>query len=112
MREKVPETYDEKLALLQERREEAVHSASEKTVEKQHAKGKLTARERIEKLLAPGSFQELHTYVRHRTTDFEMQKNRPLGDAVVTGHGTLDCRRVAVFSQDFSVFGGSLGEVM
>src|SRR5881227_3257171 len=112
MREKVPETYEEKLGLLEQRREEAIHSASEAAVEKQHAKGKLTARERIEKLLDPGSFQELDTFVRHRTYDFEMQKNRPWGDAVVTGHGTIDGRRVAVFSQDFTVFGGSLGEVM
>ena len=89
-----------------------VHHASEKAVEKQHAKGKYTARERIEKLLDPGSFQELDTYVRHRTTEFDMQKNRPWGDAVVTGHGTIDGRRVCVFSQDFTVFGGSLGEVM
>src|SRR3954462_15526467 len=112
MREKVPDTYEEKLELLQERRHEAVHSASEAAVEKQHAKGKLTARERIEKLLDPGSFQELDTFVRHRTYEFEMQKNRPWGDAVVTGHGTIDGRPVAVFSQDFTVFGGSLGEVM
>src|SRR5690242_12665190 len=112
MREKVPETYEEKLELLEERRHEAVHSASEAAVEKQHAKGKMTARERIEKLLDPGSFEELDTFVRHRTYDFEMQKNRPWGDAVVTGHGTIDGRTVFVFSQDFTVFGGSLGEVM
>src|SRR3954462_7126775 len=112
MREKVPETYEEKLGLLEERRDEAIHSASEAAVEKQHAKGKLTARERIEKLLDPGSFQELDTFVRHRTYEFDMQKNRPWGDAVVTGHGTIDGRPVAVFSQDFTVFGGSLGEVM
>src|SRR5256885_9784045 len=112
MREKVQEPYDEKLALLERRRDEAIHSASETAVEKQHAKGKLTARERIDKLLDPGSFQELDTFVRHRTYDFDMQKNRPWGDAVVTGHGTIDGRTVAVFSQDFTVFGGSLGEVM
>src|SRR5213595_3014462 len=112
MREKVPETYDEKLGLLEQRRDEAIHSASETAVEKQHAKGKLTARERIDKLLDPGSFQELDTFVRHRTTDFDMEKNRPWGDAVVIGHGTIDARRVCVFSQDFTVFGGSLGEVM
>ena len=88
-----------------------MHSSPE-AEEKQHAKGKYTARERIEKLLDPGSFQELDTFVRHRTTDFDMQKNRPWGDAVVTGHGTIDGRRVCVFSQDFTVFGGSLGEVM
>ncbi len=79
---------------------------------KQHERGKLTARERVEKLLDPGSFQELDVFVRHRTHDFDMQKNRPYGDAVVTGHGTIDGRRVCVFSQDFTVFGGSLGEVM
>jgi propionyl-CoA carboxylase beta chain len=111
-RQKVPETYEEKLAQLQELREAAVHSASEKAVEKQHEKGKLTARERVEKLLDPGSFQELDTFVRHRTSDFDMLKNRPYGDAVVTGHGKIDGRDVCVFSQDFTVFGGSLGEVM
>ncbi len=112
MRQKTPETYEEKLAQLQDLREQAVHSASEQAVEKQHAKGKFTARERIEKLCDPGSFQELDTFVRHRTHDFEMQKNRPWGDAVVTGIGKIDGRDVAVFSQDFTVFGGSLGEVM
>ena len=112
MRDKAPESYEEKLEQLQELRDEAIHSGSEKAVAKQHEKGKYTARERIEKLLDPGSFQELDTFVRHRTYDFEMQKNRPFGDAVVTGHGTIDGRRVCVFSQDFTVFGGSLGEAM
>src|SRR6201746_1593160 len=112
MRQKSPETYEERLARLEELRAAAVHHASEAAAEKQHAKGKLTARERVEKLLDPGSFQEVDTFVRHRTYDFEMQKNRPYGDAVVTGHGTIDGRRVCVFSQDFTVFGGSLGEVM
>ena len=112
MRETNPKTHEEKLAYLRELREQAIHSASEAAVEKQHAKGKLTARERIEKLLDPGSFEELDMFVRHRTHDFDMQKNRPYGDAVVTGHGTIDGRTVFVFSQDFTVFGGSLGEVM
>src|SRR5438034_1663710 len=112
MREKVPETYDEKLGLLEQRRDEAIHSASETAVEKQHDKGKLTARERIGKLLDPGSFDEMDTFVRHRSFEFEMQKRRPYGDAVVTGYGTIDGRTVFVFSQDFTVFGGSLGEVM
>src|SRR5919108_1220529 len=112
MRRKSPETYEEKLAQLQGLREAMIHHASEKAVEKQHAKGRYTARERIEKLLDPGSFQELDTYVRHRTYDFDMQKNKPWGDAVVTGHGLIDGRPVCVFSQDFTVFGGSLGEVM
>src|SRR3954453_8161267 len=112
MRQKAPETTDESLDQLKELRDAAIQHASETAVEKQHAKGRYTARERIEKLLDPGSFQELDTYVPHRTTDFEMQKNRAWGDGVVTGHGTIDGRRVCVFSQDFTVFGGSLGEVM
>src|ERR1700741_3468253 len=110
-RQKAPETYEEKLAQLQELRQNALHSAPE-AEEKQHARGKFTARERIARLLDEGSFQELDTFVRHRTTEFGMQENRPWGDAVVTGHGTIDGRRVCVFSQDFTVFGGSLGEVM
>ncbi len=112
MRDKAPETYAEKLAQLQHLRDEVIHHATSAAVDKQHEKGKLTARERIEKLLDPGSFQELDTFVRHRTLEFDMQRNRPWGDAVVTGHGTIDGRRVCVFSQDFTVFGGSLGEVM
>src|SRR5437764_118646 len=112
MRQKTPETYEEKLAQLEELRFQAIHSASDEAVEKQHAKGKLTARERVEKLLDPGSFRELDTFVRHRTYEFEMDRKRPWGDAVVTGHGTIDGRPVCVFSQDFTVFGGSLGEVM
>ena len=112
MREKFPETHEEKLAYLRELRDQAIHSASAEAVEKQHEKGKLTARERVDKLLDPGSFEELDTFVRHRTYEFEMQKRRPYGDAVVTGWGTIDGRPVVVFSQDFTVFGGSLGEVM
>src|ERR687894_293529 len=111
MRRKSPETYEEKLEQLQELREQAVHT-NPQAEEKQHERGKLTARERIEKLLDPGSFEELDTFVRHRTSDFGMLDNRPWGDAVVTGHGTIDGRPVAVFSQDFTVFGGSLGEAM
>src|SRR3981081_2751502 len=110
-RQKAPETYEEKLAQLHELREAAIHSSPE-AEEKQHARGKYTPRERAEKLLDPGSFQELDPFVRHRTYEFDMQKNRPWGDAVVTGHGTIDGRTVCVFSQDFTVFGGSLGEVM
>ncbi|MEJ7750919.1 MAG: acyl-CoA carboxylase subunit beta [Thermoleophilaceae bacterium] len=111
MRQKAVETYDEKLAQLKELRGQAAHS-SPQAEEKQHAKGKLTARERLEKLLDEGSFEELDTFVRHRTTEFGMEKNKPWGDAVVTGHGTIEGRPVCVFSQDFTVFGGSLGEVM
>ncbi len=112
MREHSPETSQERLEQLAELRGAALSSASEAAVAKQHERGKLTARERIERLLDPGSFQELDTFVRHRTHDFEMQRNRPYADAVVTGHGTIDGRTVCVFSQDFTVFGGSLGEVM
>jgi propionyl-CoA carboxylase beta chain len=112
MRAKAPETYKEKLAKLESLRHDASDGSSAPAIEKQHAKGKYTARERVHKLLDPGSFHELDAFVRHRTTDFDMQKNRPWGDAVVTGHGTIDGRRVCVFSQDFTVIGGSLGEVM
>src|SRR3954467_874180 len=112
MRQKAPETFAGRLAQLEELRKAVVDHASENAVEKQHAKGKFTARERIEKLLDPGTFEELDTFVRHRTYDFDMQKNRPWGDAVVTGYGQIDGRTVFVFSQDFTVFGGSLGEVM
>jgi len=110
--EHAPETFIERLHQLEALKYEAIHAGSAAAVEKQHAKGKYTARERLEKLLDPGSFQELDVFVRHRTTDFEMQSKRPYADAVVTGFGTIDGRRVCVFSQDFTVFGGSLGEVM
>ena len=112
MREKSPVTHEEKLEYLRDLREQAINSASEEAIEKHHSKGKLTARERIDVLLDPGSFEELDTFVRHRTTDFDMAKRRPWGDAVVTGYGTIEGRKVFVFSQDFTVFGGSLGEVM
>ena len=100
-----------KIADLDERRSEAVHAGSVVAVEKQHERGKLTARERLELLLDPGSFTEFDELARHRAHDFGMQANRPYGDGVVTGYGTVDGRPVAVFSQDFTVFGGSLGEV-
>ena len=86
-------------------------AGSAAAVERQHAKGRQTARERIEALLDPGSFVELDALVRHRSTNFGMQDKRPFGDGVVTGTGTIDGRQVAVFSQDATVFGGSLGEV-
>src|SRR5919198_4127596 len=100
-----------KLADLYRRSNEAVHAGSERAVAKQHARGKKTARERIDALLDPGSFVELDELARHRSTNFGLEKNRPYGDGVVTGHGTVDGRPVAVFSQDFTVSGGSLGEV-
>ena len=100
-----------KLADLERRRYEAVHAGSQRAVERQHAKGKMTARERIEHLLDPGSFTEFDEMARHRAHDFGMADTRPYGDGVVTGFGTVDGRPVCVFSQDFTVFGGSLGEV-
>ncbi|MEU6959701.1 acyl-CoA carboxylase subunit beta [Streptomyces chrestomyceticus] len=100
-----------KLADLQRRIEEATHAGSARAVEKQHAKGKLTARERVELLLDEGSFVELDEFARHRSTNFGLEKNRPYGDGVVTGYGTVDGRTVCVYSQDFTIFGGSLGEV-
>jgi propionyl-CoA carboxylase beta chain len=100
-----------KLADLEHRREAAVHAGSAQAVEKQHSRGKLTARERIERLLDPGSFVEFDQLARHRSTDFGLAANRPYGDGVITGHGTIDGRQVCIFSQDFTVFGGSLGEV-
>ena len=106
-----PFTTAGKLADLKQRYHEAVTASGEAAIEKQHAKGKMTARERINELLDPGSFVELDEYVRHRTTAFGMDKNRPYGDAVVTGTRTIHGRQVAVYSQDFTIFGGSLGEV-
>ncbi|GAA1242421.1 acyl-CoA carboxylase subunit beta [Pseudonocardia aurantiaca] len=100
-----------KLADLYQRIDGAVHAGSEVAVERQHAKGRQTARERIEQLLDPGSFVELDALTRHRSTNFGMQEKRPFGDGVVTGTGTIDGRPVAVFSQDATVFGGALGEV-
>jgi len=100
-----------KLADLERRYDEAVHAGSERAVEKQHAKGKKTARERIAILLDEDSFIELDEFARHRSSTFGMDRNRPFGDGVVTGYGTVDGRPVCVFSQDVTVFGGSLGEV-
>ena len=100
-----------KLAGLRARLDEATHAGSSRAVEKQHARGKKTARERIAMLLDEGSFVELDELARHRSTSFGMEANRPYGDGVVTGYGTIDGRQVCVFAQDFTVFGGSLGQV-
>ncbi len=100
-----------KLEWLRELREQAAHAGNERAVARQRERGKLLARERLEKLLDPGSFVELDRYVRHREVEFGMRENRPWGDAVVTGWGTIFGRKVFVFSQDFTVFGGSLSEV-
>jgi propionyl-CoA carboxylase beta chain len=100
-----------KLADFYRRHEEAVHAGSARAVEKQHARGKKTARERLDILLDEGSFVELDAYARHRSRAFGVDMKRPYGDGVVTGYGTIDGRQVCVFSQDVTVFGGSLGEV-
>ena len=100
-----------KLADLQRRVEEAVHAGSAAAVERQHARGKQTARERIDMLLDKDSFIELDEFARHRSTAFGMEQKRPYGDGVVTGFGTVADRPVCVFSQDVTVFGGSLGQV-
>jgi acetyl-CoA carboxylase carboxyltransferase component len=102
---------EEKRRRLAALREEARHAGTEAAVERQHARGKLTARERIDLLLDPGSFTELDMFTRHRAHGFGLEDTRPWGDGVVTGHGAIDGRKVFVFSQDFTVFGGSLGEV-
>jgi propionyl-CoA carboxylase beta chain len=105
-----PRSTSEKAELLRARRAEAAALRTE-AVDKQHAKGKMTALERIEALLDPGSFQPIDGLVRHRSHNFGMENNRPFGDGVITGYGTIDGRQVCIFAQDFTVFGGSLGEV-
>jgi len=100
-----------KIADLSRRTDEAVHAGSARGVDKQHARGKKTARERIDLLLDAGSFVELDELARHRSTSFGLAASRPYGDGVVTGYGTVDGRPICVFAQDFTVFGGSLGEV-
>ena len=100
-----------KIADLRRKRVEAASSNPE-SVEKRHTQGKYTARERIEKLVDPGSFVEFDSFARHRSNNFGMEKNRIYGDGVITGHATVDGRAIAIYSQDFLVFGGSLGEVV
>jgi propionyl-CoA carboxylase beta chain len=99
-------------AELREKEDQARLAGGEAAIERQHDRGKLTARERIEKLLDPGSFVETDMLVRHRSHGYGIEDKRPYSDAVVTGWGTIDERKVFVFAQDFTVFGGSLGEVM
>src|SRR5205823_6824518 len=100
-----------KLRRLEELREQALHAGSVKSVERRREEGRLLARERAVRLCDAGSFVELDRYVRHRESNFGMMEKRPYGDAVVTGYGTIFGRKVFVFSQDFTVFGGSLSEV-
>ncbi|CAN5462222.1 acyl-CoA carboxylase subunit beta [soil metagenome] len=104
-----PVAQSDALEDLSQRRAEAQLGGGPERIEQQHKRGKLTARERLEILLDKGSFQELGAFVRHQAVGFGLEKNRPYGDGVVTGFGTVDGRLVYVFSQDFTVFGGSLG---
>src|SRR4051794_34405908 len=106
-----PKSSAAKLAELRKRTDEAIHAGSERAVEKQHAKGKMTARERIEAFLDTDSFVETDALARHRAHGFGIEKSHPYGDGVITGYGTVDGRPICIFSQDFTVFGGSLGEV-
>jgi len=103
-------TNEERLSRLERMRAEALLGGGPARIERQHASGKLTARERLDLLLDPGSFVELDAFVTHRSTEFGLAEQRVLGDGVVTGHGAIDGRIVFVFSQDFTVFGGSLSE--
>ena len=103
-------TMSERLDGLNERRESAIHAGPERAVQRQHDKGKMLARERIEYLLDPGSFHELDMLARHRAHESGIEE-RPYTDGVITGWGTIDGRKVFLFSQDFTVFGGALGEV-
>ncbi|NDD35292.1 MAG: methylmalonyl-CoA carboxyltransferase, partial [Flavobacteriia bacterium] len=95
---------------LQDLREEAMQGGGSKRIEAQHAKGKLTARERLDVLFDPGSFEELGQMVTHRSTLFGLDQQRFLGDGVVTGYGTVNGRTVYAYAQDFTVLGGSLAE--
>src|SRR3954454_21156487 len=101
----------ERLDDLAKRKEEALHAGSERAIERQHSRGKMTARERVEYLLDEGSFQELDMLARHRAHGMGLEESRPYTDGVITGYGTIDGRKVCIFSQDFTVFGGALGEV-
>jgi propionyl-CoA carboxylase beta chain len=105
------ETTQQRLEWLRELRHEALHAGSDAAVQRRRDEGRLLARERAERLCDEGSFVELDRYVRHRESNFGMMERRPYGDAVVTGYGTVFGRKVFVFSQDFTVFGGSLSEV-
>ena len=104
-----PQTTAQRLAAFIERRRNA-HTPDPQAAERQHNRGKQTARERIAELLDPGSFQEIDEFVRHHSHQFGMEKKRPDGDGVVCGLGTIDGRTVAVFAHDFTVLGGSLAE--
>ena len=103
---------EQKIQELLDKRAEARLGGGQKRIDAQHAKGKYTARERINMLLDEGSFEEFDMFLTHRTTDFGLDKQQYLGDGVVTGYGTIEGRVVYVYAQDFTVFGGSLSETM
>ena len=107
-----PRVIDQKLADLAELRQRAQKGGGQNRIDQQHGRGKLTARERIALLMDDGTFQEMDSFVTHRTTDFGLADNKFLGDAVVTGYGRVEGRQVFAFAQDFTVFGGSLSEVV
>jgi acetyl-CoA carboxylase carboxyltransferase component len=104
-------TPDPKIEALHQLREQSLLGGGQERIDRHHARGKQTARERIDSLLDPGSFRELDPFVTHRTVGFGIEDRKVLSDSVVTGWGTVDGRQIYVFSQDFTVFGGSLGEV-
>ncbi|NRB12316.1 MAG: methylmalonyl-CoA carboxyltransferase, partial [Candidatus Thalassarchaeum sp.] len=102
---------DDRIEDLRRRKTQAETGGGQARVTAQHAKGKMTARERVERLLDEDSFMEVDTLVEHRCRDFDMDRNVIPGDGVVCGHGTIDGRTVYCFAQDFTVYGGSLGEM-
>src|SRR3954468_19876448 len=106
----IPHTTAEKLAHAERLRERALHAGDERSVQRQRERGKGLARERLDRLLDPGSFVELDAFVQHRSSNFGLAERRPYGDGVVTGYGCVHGRKEFLFSQDFTVFGGSLGE--
>src|ERR1700741_2339503 len=108
--EKTEQTMNSKLSLLEEKQAEALLGGGQKRIDSQHKKGKLTARERLHFLMDEGSFEEIGMFVTHRSTEFGLEREKYLGDGVVTGYGKINGRLVYVFSQDFTVFGGSLSE--
>ena len=101
---------DNKIKLLQDKIEQAHAGGGPQRIDSQHKKGKLTARERIHFLMDEGTFEEIGMFVTHRSTDFGMETEKYLGDGVVTGYGNINGRLVYIFSQDFTIFGGSLSE--
>ena len=103
---------DKKIETLNEMRQQAQKGGGQQRIDQQHSRGKLTARERLAKLMDEGTFQEMDSFVTHRATDFGLGERKFLGDAVVTGFGQVDGRQVFAYAQDFTVFGGSLSEAV